>query len=299
MAMVNPKGRANYEPNSWEGAQGGPRESPELGFKSFPAEESGAKVRQRSETFADHYSQARQFYISQTKVEQGHIADALIFELSKVETPAIRERLVSHLPHIDGDLAKQVAQGLGIREKIAPVKPAKAPITDLKASDALSIAKNGPKSFAGRKVGVLMTDGSSRALFDALKAAIEAEGAMVEVIAPAIGGVTADDGSIIGAGQKIGGGPSVLYDAVAVLPSADGVQSLLNNAAAKDFVTDAFAHRKFIGYVGEALTLFEKAGIAADMDDGFIALDEGSDPAGFITACRKLRFWKREQTVNT
>ena len=299
MAMVNPKGRANYEPNSWEGTQGGPRESPEMGFKSFPAEESGAKVRQRSESFADHYSQARQFYISQTKVEQGHIADALIFELSKVETPAIRERLVSHLPHIDADLAKQVAQGLGLREEIVPVKPAKSPITSLKASNALSIAKNGPKSFAGRKVGVLLTDGSSRALFDALKAAIEAEGAMVEVIAPAIGGVTADDGSIIGAGQKIGGGPSVLYDAVAVLPSPDGVQSLLNNAAAKDFVSDAFAHRKFIGYVGEALTLFEKAGIAADMDDGFIALDDGSDPERFIAACRKLRFWKREQTVKT
>jgi catalase len=77
------------------------------------------------------------------------------------------------------------------------------------------------------------------------------------------------------------------------------VQSLLNNAAAKDFVSDAFAHRKFIGYVGEALTLFEKAGIAADMDDGFIALDDGSDPERFIAACRKLRFWKREQTVKT
>ena len=100
MAMHNPKGRVNYEPNS-RGAAGGPREDPEIGFRSFPAEEAGEKLRQRAESFADHYSQARQFYISQTKVEQNHIAAALVFELSKVEEPAIRERMVSHLPNID------------------------------------------------------------------------------------------------------------------------------------------------------------------------------------------------------
>src|SRR6202046_4963370 len=105
MAMVNPKGRANYEPNSWEGVEGGPRESHDIGFRSFQADEKGRKVRERSESFADHYSQARQFYISQTKVEQGHIAEALIFELSKVEKPATRLRLASHLPHIDPKLA--------------------------------------------------------------------------------------------------------------------------------------------------------------------------------------------------
>ncbi len=157
MAMVNPRGRVNYEPNSWGGAEGGPRESHEIGFRSFPAEENGRKVRERSESFADHYSQARQFYISQTKVEQGHIAEALIFELSKVEKPAIRLRLVSHLPHIDAKLADRVAKGLGIVEKLEPPSAAKQPLADLKPSKALSIALNGPKSFAGRKVGVLFT----------------------------------------------------------------------------------------------------------------------------------------------
>jgi catalase len=97
MAMVNPIGRVNYEPNSWGGDAGGPRENHEVGFRSFRAAETGPKVRERSESFADHYSQARQFYVSQTEVEQGHIADALIFELSKVERPAIRTRVVSHL----------------------------------------------------------------------------------------------------------------------------------------------------------------------------------------------------------
>src|SRR5579872_2348480 len=236
MAMMNPKGRVNYEPNSWGGAEGGPRESHETGFRSFPAEEKGRKVRERSESFADHYSQARQFYNSQTKVEQGHIAEALIFELSKVERPEIRARVVSHLPHIDRKLADQVAKGLGLDEKVQPAQAAKAPRTDLKPSKALSIALNPPETFAGRKVGALVTDGVDHAVLNALKRELEQEGAVLEVIAPAIGGVEASDGTRISADQKIGGGPSVLYDAVAVLPSEEGAKLLLNNASARDFI---------------------------------------------------------------
>jgi catalase len=123
----------NYEPNS-RGSAGGPREDPELGFRSFPAEEAGTKLRQRPESFSDHYSQARQFYISQTSVEQNHIAAALIFELSKVEEPAIRERMVSHLPNIDPGLAEEVAAGLGLKGKIKAAKPAIEIRSDLKKS---------------------------------------------------------------------------------------------------------------------------------------------------------------------
>jgi catalase len=296
MAMINPKGRVNYEPNSWAGAEGGPRESHEVGFRSLPADEKGRKVRERSESFADHYSQARQFYISQTKGEQGHIAEALIFELSKVEKPAIRLRLVSHLPHIDIKLADRVANGLGLRDKLVP-PPAKQLLADLKPSKALSIILNGTKSFAGRKVGVLVTDGTDRPLFDALKSAVEAEGATLEVVAPTVGGVKATDGSVIEAHQKIGGGPSVLYDAVAVMPSKEGVTSLLKYGAAKDFVSDAFAHLKFMAYVEAVMPLFEKAGIAADLDDGCVILNSPQAADTFIAACRKLRRWDREQIV--
>ncbi len=111
MAMHNPKGRVNYEPNSW-GATGGPREIADLGYQSYPEPVAGPKVRVRSETFADHYSQARQFFISQTPIEQRHIANAITFELSKVETPAIRSRIVAHLMNIDTGLAAAVAKGL-------------------------------------------------------------------------------------------------------------------------------------------------------------------------------------------
>jgi catalase len=299
MAMVNPKGRVNYEPNSWGGSEGGPRESHETGFRSFPADEKGRKVRERAESFADHYSQARQFYVSQTKGEQGHIAEALIFELSKVEKPAIRLQVVSHLPHIDAKLADRVARGLGLRGKLEPPTPAKEPLADLKPSKALSIVLNGPDSFAGRKVGVLVTEGTDRLLFDALKAAIEREGATLEVIAPTVGGVTASDGSLIEGQQKIGGGPSVLYDAVAVMPSGEGIAALLKNAAARDFVSDAFVHLKFIGYLDAAMPLFEKAGMAADLDAGCIRLNTPKAVTSFITACRKLRRWEREQLVTT
>src|SRR3546814_20583122 len=92
MAMSNPKGRVNYEPNSWGAAQGGPREDPVRGFTSFAETADGPKQRVRSESFADHYSQARQFLISQAAIEQKHIGDALVFELSTVERPDIRSR---------------------------------------------------------------------------------------------------------------------------------------------------------------------------------------------------------------
>jgi catalase len=298
MAMMNPKGRVNYEPNSRGGVDGGPRESPEIGFHSFPADESGGKVRERSESFADHYSQARQFYISQTKTEQGHIAAALIFELSKVEKLAIRERLVSHLPHVDPKLADRVAKGLGLHGKIHAVAAAKETRNDLKASKPLSIISNGPKSFAGRRVGVLVTDGADREIFEALKAEVEGEGATIEVVAPTVGGVTASDGGLIEAQQKIGGGPSVLYDAVAIVATEEGMRPLLTNAAAKDFVSDAFAHLKFFAYVDAAVPLFGKAGV--DIDDGFISISNGQKGAAtFVAACRKLRLWDREAAVTT
>jgi catalase len=299
MAMVNPVGRVNYEPNSWGGAAGGPRENHEIGFRSFASEEKGRKVRERSESFADHYSQARQFYISQTKVEQGHIADALVFELSKVEKAAIRERLVSHLPNIDAKLADRVAKGLGLTGKVHGALPAAEPRKDLKPSKALSIALNPPKSFAGRKVGVLVTDGVDHALLDALIKALDDERSILEIIAPTVGGVEASDGSRIEAQQKIGGGPSVLYDAVAILPSEEGAAGLLKNAAAKDFISDAFAHLKFIGFVKAAMPLFEKAGIAQDLDEGCIELLNAKNAAQFVVSCRKLRLWQREAVVVT
>jgi catalase len=294
MAMRNPVGRDNYEPNSW-GAEGGPRENPARGFTSFAEDEDGAKQRVRSETFADHYSQARQFYVSQTPVEQAHIANALVFELSKVEREDIRARVVSHLRNIHQLLAGKVADGLGLPLPQA-AKPARLPITDLPPSDALSIVKNGPGSFKGRKLGILLTDGADADLFAALTTACKKEGAQFEVIAPKIGGAILSDRKKIPARQKIDGGPSVLYDAVALLVSEKGAALLAGDAPTKDFISDAFAHCKFIAHSDAAAPLLKTAGVTADA--GFTPLKTERDAAKFLKACGALRFWDREANVD-
>lgn len=295
MAMRNPKGRVNYEPNSWGDKDGGPgpRESPERGFRSFPARLEGEKVRLRPESFADHYSQARQFYISQTDIEKRHIQNALVFELSKVERVDIRERMVGHLLNIDKDMAEAVAKGLRLANMPKPLPAAKPTRQDLKPSDKLSILKNPPKSFAGRMVGALVTDGVDAGVLAALRKAVKAEGAVLKLIAPEVGGVKDSGGVTHSADEKVEGGPSVLFDAVVVLPSKDGASVLAKLPAARDFVADAAAHRKFIGYASTATPLFEKAGVADAIDEGFIPLNKPADADTFIAACRKIRFWDR------
>ena len=270
------------------------RRSEDAASRAIAEELEGKKQRIRPESFADHYSQARQFYISQTPVEQEHIADALVFELSKVETPQIRARMVAHLLNIDEDLAQKVADGLGM-DLPEPIKPAKKPITDLPASDALSILKNGPDSFEGRKLGVLATDGADAALFKALKSAVKDAGGVVEIIAPQVGGVLASDGKKLEGDEKIDGGPSVLYDAVALLLSDEGASKLSSEPPARDFVADAFAHCKFIGYTKAALPLMEKAGIADNLDEGCIALGDGKSAKSFVGMLGQLRYWARGQ----
>ncbi|MGZ5474782.1 MAG: catalase, partial [Thermoanaerobaculia bacterium] len=284
MAMRNPKGRANYEPNSW-GKDGGPRETPERGFRSFPAAESGDKARIRAESFADHFSQARQFFISQAPIEQKHLRDALVFELSKVETPRIRERVVSQLLNVDADLAASVAQGLGLPAVPDAADAACPTRDDLVESPALSIVRNGPEGFRGRKVGVLMSDGADAALFAALVRALDDDGAACEVVAPAIGGVALSDGDRVTANHKLDGGPSVLFDAVVIMVSEPGAEMLAKEPAARDFVADAFAHDKFIGYDATALPLLAKAGIADSLDDGCIQLDTAADARSFVERC--------------
>jgi catalase len=292
MAMTNPKGRANYEPNSWGK---GPRENPVKGFHSYPEDLTGIKERVRSETFLDHYSQARQFYISQTSIEQHHMAEALIFELSKVEKIAIRQLMVSHLLNIDKVLGQKVAQGL--RLKSLP-KPADLPIpmnVKLKKSPALSMILNAPKTFQGRKLGLFITDGADAKIFNYIKQAVTDAGGLLEIIAPNVGGVTLNDGTALAADQNIKGAPAVLYDAVMLIFAKEIEKKLLQEPTLRDFVCDAFAHFKFIGFVASAKKLFMKVGIYDDFDAGCVEIKNVSDCKKFITKCKDLRYWPREE----
>ncbi len=294
MALVNPQTRVNYEPNSWGKELGGPRESPERGFESYASEEVGPKSRCRPESFADHYSQARQFYISQTPIEQEHVAAAFAFELGKVQTPAIRSRMVSHLLNVDKGLAEAVAGALGLRPMPKPAEAARPTRTDLKASPSLSILRNSPGSFEGRKVGALVTDGIDGELVSALRRVLDEEGAQLEIVALSVGGVKAKDGQRIEAQQSIHGGPSVLYDAIALLVAESTVPQLKADSATRDFVADAFAHSKFIAYTESAASRITAAIGDNDLDKGFVPIKAIDDVAIFVKACRQLRFWDRE-----
>ncbi len=286
--MLVPEGRVNYEPNSLDPR--GPRETP-LGFTTHPqAEAEVEKVRARSESFADHYSQARLFFRSMSKPEQNHIVSAFAFELGKVETVPVRTRMIGHLMLVDPALGSAVESMLGMTgmaDKIAPAKP----VVDMKPSPALSLVKKAPATLKGRKVAVLVTDGVDSALVDQLRAAVTAEGAVFAVVAPQIGGVKTQQGKPLAADQALASAPSVFFDAVALCPSEAGTKLLLGEAAAIDFVRDAFGHLKVIGFVAAAKPLLDAAQVV--LDAGAIAL-EGKGVKAFVTAAKQYRIWDRE-----
>ena len=287
MQTQQPKGRVAYEPQSLMADS--PRETPK-GFRSFPAEENGERGRIRAESFADHYSQARLFYRSQTAHEQAHIASALVFELSKVDTLHVRQAMVGHLIHIDDDLAKRVADGLAL-EAMPAAPPAAAPVQDMESSPALQIIGKMKDTLEGRKVGILINDGSDGNAVSAIKEAALTAGASVMIVAPKVGGAKLTGGKMMAADGQLAGSPSVIFDAVAVILSKDGAQELFGEAAALDFLRDAFGHLKAIALDDGGRALFSKAGL--EPDGGVLS---ASDTAGFIGAA-KTRQWDREAKV--
>jgi catalase len=290
MQMEQPEGRVSYEPNSL--SKNSPRETPTKGFRSAATSEVGERSRIRPESFADHYSQARQFYLSQTVYEQAHIASALVFELSKVEHLHVREAMVGHLRHIEEDLAQRVADGLGLEAMPAAPKPA-APVQQMKSSPALQIIGKMKDTLQGRAIGILIADGSDGALVKTIKrAAIEA-GAAVKIVAPKVGGAKLAGGSVISADGQLAGTPSVLFDAVAIILSDEGAKVLSSEGAAIDFVRDAFGHLKAIAADEGAKTLLKAAKIGTDA--GVVS---ASDVTAFIAAA-KTRQWRREKSVRT
>ncbi len=289
-----PTGRANYEPNSLAqaGEEGGPRADAKGGFTSFREPVEKEKARLRSETFADHYSQPRMFFASLAAPEQAHLASAIVFELSKVSLEHVRNRVMGNLRNVDEDLAKRVADGLGMA--LPDKTPAATEPIDLEPSPAVRLIGKYPDSLKGRKVGVLVTDGADGAVVKAVQDAAKAAGAAVEIIAPKRGGAKLKDGSMLKADHQLAGAPSVLFDAVALVLSADGCQQLLTEGAAVDFAKDAFGHLKAIGHTPEAQPLLDKAGVEADA--GVVDLSNGAD--AFIKPAA-TRQWDREPKVRT
>ena len=288
MQMAQPVGRVAYEPNSL--SETSPRETPTNGFRSAVVEETGDKGRIRAESFADHYSQARQFYLSQTAYEQAHIASALVFELSKVEHVHIREAMVGHLRHIEEDLANRVAAGLGFAS-MPDAPPAATSVQEMEPSPALRVIGKMKDTLMGRAIGILIADGSDGATIKKIKKAATDVGASVKIIAPQVGGTKLADGSMLAADGQLAGTPSVLFDAVAVILSEEGAKELSKEGAAIDFVRDAFGHLKAIAVDKGGQTLLKMANVGQDA-----GVVDSNDKDAFIAAA-KTRQWDREKTV--
>ena len=292
MQTMVPKGRANYEPNSLAeaGEDGGPRESPEAGFTSFRGSgednDPSEKLRIRAESFADHFSQARMFFASQSEIEQAHIASAFVFELSKVELEHVRLRMLSQLRNVDEALAKRIADGLAMPLPAAAKAAVEA--QDLAPSDKLSIVKQGQPPMKGRKVGVLFDEGSDKAALDGLKKAIEGAGGTAFFVAPKIGELAVKGGKMKADGQ-LAGSPSFLFDAIACAIMPDQAKKLANDGAAQQWFLDAYGHCKTIGYCPATKEhILDKLGLE---------IDAGVVPNAEFGAIAPARHWEREPRV--
>jgi catalase len=289
MQMQVPKGRVNYEPGSLQDDT--PRASQALGFRHFAQpSQDGNKGRVRATSFADHYSQARQFYRSQSAPEQAHIASAFVFELSKVVTLHVREAMVGHLRHVDADLAQRVCDGLGL-QALPPSPPAAAHVQDLPFSPALGTIDRMKDTLEGRCVGILVADGSNADAVDALCKAIEQAGASVKIVAPKVGGAMLDNRLLMPADGQLAGTPSVIFDAIASVLAPEMGEKLSHDAAAVDWFRDAYAHLKAIAGCPATHLILEAASL--EPDAGVVAID---DLSGFIAAA-KTRQWAREAQV--
>jgi catalase len=248
-------------------------------------------LRIRPESFADHYSQARLFFRSIDPAEQAHLASALVFELSKVTLEHVRTRMLSNLVNVDPGLAKRVADGLAM-DLPKGSKPA-AKILDLPPSPALRLVRGAraADSIKGQSIGILIADGSDAGTVSTLTTAIRKAGGRAVIVAPKIGGAKLSDGKVLKADGQLAGTPSVMFDAVVIALSDKGCAALVKDAAAVQFVMDAFGHLKAIGHTPQAQPLLDKAGVIAD--EGVVPADKG-----FVKAAA-TRYWDREPKVRT
>jgi catalase len=304
------RGRVSYEPNSLAG--GCPFQAGAVqGFMSVPArlqaQEEQAKVRAKPEKFADHYTQARLFFESQTPVEQDHIANAYRFELSKVTVPAVRERMVASLRNASEELAKKVAKGLGMDPLPAPLPRAleQEPTPEVKKSPALSLlARPGDGSIRGRKVAILVAPGVEAASVLRAQAMLLEHGAVGRLVGPRIGPMKAAGGETVDADASLENEPGFLFDALILPDGEPAVAALAQDGHAIDFVKDQFRHCKTILALGASQALLGDAGIPATMEkaleqgDTGLLLGEAADidaaMESFIAAMGKHRHFGRE-----
>jgi catalase len=296
-----PRGRVAYEPNSLGG--GCPFQAGKAGFTTFqePMARGDHKVRGKAERFADHYTQATLFFNSQTPVEKQHIINAFRFELTKVQVPAIRERMVAGLMNVDMGLAKAVADGLGITEMPDPLPKAlpKKVKPEVTQSKALSLfARPGDGGIRGRRIAVIVADGVLDGYLADITERLAAEGAVPVMIGAKLGRIQPDRGKPIEIGASLEVAPSVVFDAL-VLPDGEAAAATLSgNGRVLEFVKDTYRHCKPILAIGAATNILGAAGVPLTLrsgkaDPGLIVGD-GNAVDAFIQAVAAHRHYERE-----
>jgi catalase len=297
------RGRVSYEPNSLGG--GCPFQAGMKGFVSFPErrDEGDHKVRGKAERFADHYTQATLFWNSQTDIEKQHIINAFRFELSRVQIPAIRERMVSGLMNVAPDLAEAVAAGLGIREMPPPMpRVMEDSVTpEVSKSPALSLfARPGDGSIRARRVAILVADGFEAAPVKALVDRLTREGAVPRFVATRLGPVQPASGDPVEADVTLEATPAVLYDAMALPDGADAVSALRIDGRTLEFIKDQYRHCKPILAAGASQALLDVCGIKATLPNGkpdpglVVTADADTGIGQFVAAIAKHRHFARE-----
>ena len=292
-----PRGRVAYEPNSLGG--GCPFQAGARGFVSFPEPMAEDKVRGKPEKFADHYSQATLFFNSQSDVEKNHIVAAFRFELTRVQTPAIRQRVVALLRNVDETLAARVADGLGMA--LPPAQPRAlepAVKSEVDVSAALSLfAFPGDGSVAGRRVALLVADGADAAAMRAVHDGLIDAGAVARFVGVKLGKVAASTGSPIEIEATFETMPSPMWDAVVIDASVDALAKV---GPAAEFVKEQFRHCKAMLLAGDAPALLAAAGIdAPPSDSGFVDMRGGKGGskdalAAFTKAIARHKHYERE-----
>jgi catalase len=287
------RGRVSYEPNSLGG--GCPFQAGAKGFTSFAEPMEGDKVRGKPEKFADHYTQAALFYNSQTPLEQAHIVRAFRFELTKVQVPAIRERVVSQLVNVNPDLAKRVAEGLGIA--VPKAQPALRPVNpraEVKTSPPLSLmARPGDGSIRTRRIAILVADGADTDALRRLHEVLSEAGAVPRFVGPKLGRAAGIDVEV-----TLEAAPAVLFDAV-VVPDGDAADALSRVGLALEFIKDQYRHCKTMLVLGSGERLLEAAGIPGALPDGkpdpgiLLAADAQAATKKFIAAIARHRHPER------
>lgn len=321
------RGQTSYEPNTLRGGCPFQAGAEMGGFVSYAERIDGQKVRARSRSFFDHFSQATLFFNSQSEPEKEHIINALRFELGKVETPGIRERMLVLLTHVDTELARHVADGLGMKVPARLDKPLNMSVPadanpkqfqpqlvaqKLTISPALSMANTPRNSIRTRKVAFLVADGFDDTAVMSMKKELTTAGAMCMTVAPRLGTVVGAGGETIKADYSFLTGASVLFDAVYVPGGAASVKRLTMEPEAANFLSEAFKHCKAIAATGAGVELLWSAlsGLAdrsgKDSNKEALASDKGliqgqdSDlerVAGeFIGAIAAHRHWERERS---